>query len=84
MNYYSDLKLPTRGTSKKIFDALKSAGYSIDDLHYNANLWGHAREDGWGTWVCRISEGTFFCGVKNGRTYLQAMQAPYNCIYIVR
>lgn len=54
MNTYSDKNPPKVGTAKKIFTDLKKRGFTINDLHYNPNLWGLAKENGWGTWATEL------------------------------
>ena len=85
---YSDQNPPKGGTAKILFKALKAAGYSIRDLHYNPNNWGRFQEDGWGTWACGISgkhprpSGEFWCGVLDGVPYLQNMRGAFSAVMI--
>ena len=86
MNQYSDDSPPRGGNAKRIFDALQSHGFRVIDLHYNANLWGRGRIDGWGTWACTISDGDVmecWCGwdVEHG-AYLQGQTAPYAVVWV--
>ena len=76
MNCYTEL--PRRGNARKIWLALTELG--IVELHYNPNLWGKGKQDGWGTWACSIRgrEIGMFCGIQNGRVYVEQMAAPYN------
>jgi hypothetical protein len=81
MKDYSDDNPPKKGNGRKIYNALKRNGFNVSDLHYNANCWGQAPENGWGTWACAIQgrglSGEFFCGVSDGAVYIQRLTAPY-------
>lgn len=82
---YSDAKPPTRGTGKKIYQALKKSGYVVHDLHYNPNNFGRRAERGWGTWACAISgmgyRKEYLCGWDDEvGAYLQGCAAPFNVV----
>lgn len=78
---YSDKEPPKRGTARKIYDAFKAHGYAVERLSYNANCWGQAPDQGWGTWSCEIHDGKggleSWCGwdAESGRAYLQGSWA---------
>lgn len=87
MNDYDDINPPKNGTAKRIYKAMKKAGCTVFDLHYNPNCWGNALEMGWGTWACkiRLRDGTFhtgFCGIVHGYVYLQGNSAPFGIRYL--
>jgi hypothetical protein len=85
MNTYSDTNPPKHGNGKKIYAALKRAGFGVLDLHYNPNLWGRAPEDGWGTWACTLSKSYVFecfCGIKDNSVYIQGHTAPYETLFL--
>ncbi len=81
MNTYSDTNPPKSGTAKKIYASMKKRGMKVRDLHYNPNNWGQNRDRGWGTWACEVvADGERFegfCGLNNGRIYLEMNRAPY-------
>lgn len=84
MNDYSDANPPKRGTGRAIYKAMKAAGLGVSDLHYNPNCWGNKVLGlGWGTWACTVIRDDLgvlecFCGVVEGRVYLQQNCGPYN------
>jgi len=56
MNLYSDENPPKKKMGKKIYQALKEAGYEVEDLHHNPNCWGHRTAiAAWGQWAGTIS-----------------------------
>lgn len=72
--------LPKSGNAKKIWLALSP---EIKELHYNANCWGKAKEQGYGTWACQFSDGgMYLCGIKNGKVYIQTLTAPYTIQFV--
>lgn len=78
---------PKRGTAKKIYQALIERGFTVHNLHYNANCWMRGTIDGWGTWACEISDATdcieCWCGWDEERgAYLQGSGAPYAVIWL--
>lgn len=80
MNTYTRNNPPKRGNARRIFTALQEAGYTVLDLHYNANLWGRGEGLGWGTWACRvvIAGGIEFeahCGIYEGKAYIRGYHA---------
>lgn len=78
MNIYTPGYPPKKGNARKIWKALDSAGLMPLELHYNPNLWGRSKVDGWGTWACTLNiGGEFFCGIRNGTVYLESLRAPY-------
>ncbi len=93
MNTYSDGNRPRGGNALKIWLALKVAGYEIQDLHYNPNLWGRGMLDGWGTWACQLTHAApgrytyvdplgCFCGIQDGKVYLQGMSGQYQVVFL--
>ena len=85
---YSTDNPPKRGTAKKIYQAFIECGFTVHNLHYNANCWMHNLNDGWATWACGISDATgwwieCFCGWDNERgAYLQGSSAPFHVIWL--
>lgn len=90
MNSYSDTNKPKSGTARRLYDALKNAEMVVHDLHYNPNLWGKAKENGWGTWAAELTtNGTHFhCFLgfigNSNSVYLQMPIAPYTMCYLSR
>ena len=80
LHEYNDADPPRRGTATKIYTALKAAGFAVDGLRYNPNLWGRAAEDGWGTWACEVRGPMNFagwCGTDRVGVFLRMSRAPY-------
>lgn len=87
-NQYSDDNPPKRGTAKKIYQALKTCGYTVQYLQYNANCWMRQLEDGWATWSCGISDKEAslecWCGYNaGGGAYLQGPSAPFAVYWLI-
>lgn len=87
MEIYDEQNPPRSGVGKKIFNGLKKAGFEVVDLHYNPNNWGQSKEDGWGTWACRIRgnliTGEYFCGLTNaGEIYIEGTTAPFGVVIL--
>lgn len=91
MNSYKSR--PARGTGRHIWDALVANNLAVLELHYNPNCWGQCPEDGWGTWVCTLAglgdelsderdSWWRFCGVHEGRAYIQQPVAPYSVAWL--
>ena len=92
MNTYTETNPPRRGRALKIWRALERAGYKINDLHYNPNLWGLRPELGWGSWACSVidkkiggGDREYLCGWNDERgAYLQAMNAPFAVVFLTQ
>jgi len=87
MNEYTQTNPPKRGNALKIWRAFTAANYHIRELHYNSNLWGRAKESGWGTWAidadCPNSgETLFWCGVIGNKVYIQSMCGKYDMKWV--
>lgn len=78
LNRYTD-RPKRKGTARTIWDGFKKAGFQIHELHYNPNCWGAAKNLGWGTWAFSqsVTDDGFFCGVRDGRVYIQGISAPF-------
>lgn len=88
LNTYTPENPPKRGTARRLWNALCSAGFHIEELHYNPNCWGH-RSDGWGTWAfsgysskVNIDKEGALCGIHEGRAYIQGLSAPYSVVFL--
>jgi hypothetical protein len=86
---YSDQNPPRHGNSKRIYLALKAAGFEVRYLKYNPNCWMKRPEDGWATWSCSISDDEeeldCWCGWDKERgAYLQGTAAPFRVIWLAR
>ncbi len=87
MNSYTPDCPPKGGTALKIWSSLSSAGIVVEELHYNPNCWGNARNDGWGTWACTtVQTAETWCGwsARHNCAYLQGMSAPYAAVLAAR
>ena len=87
MNEYNEANPPKYGNARKIWRALKDAGWTVYGLRYNPNLWGRGGGDGWGTWACELKRGwrgiDCWCGIDSqGRVYLERTTAPYSFSFV--
>lgn len=84
MNRYTPANPPKKGNARSIWSAIESVGFQIIELHYNPNLWGRGKVQGYGTWAVTMQhdrEGKW-AGVDKRGVYLETMEAPYNRVYL--
>lgn len=83
MNSYV-IRPKRKSTARLLWDALVKAGFTIHELHYNSNCWGASQLNGWGTWAFSRTGGDdgFFCGIKDGRIWIQGLSAPYAMLWV--
>jgi len=78
MKSYTKNNVPKKGNAKKIWDVLKKG---IEELHYNPNLYGKGKLQGWGTWACTFDNDFYWCGIERNIVYLEQQHAPFRRIY---